>query len=102
MIEKPRDRDLYKIININGKEFEIRYGYYEEYERERHDPVPILPDFLKDPVYTDEGYPFVTAIQAVCEEFDGTDSELGCFGCKYYKEESEFIGICHNTKLIKK
>ena len=26
--------DLYKIVNLGGRTFELRFGYYEEYERE--------------------------------------------------------------------
>ena len=93
-MNKIRDGDLYKIININGVSFEIRYGYYEEFERDHHDPVPIYPDFIEKPFYDPEGRPFVTAMQNACDLFDGADPELGCYGCKYYKEEIDLIGIC--------
>ena len=43
-----RDGDLYKTVTVHGKTFELRYGYYEEYERESlfSEPIPIYPDFL--------------------------------------------------------
>ena len=95
-----RDGDLYRIIKTGGQTFEIRYGYYEEYERERHEPVPIFPDFVKNPVHTDEGRLFVTAMQTVCPHFTGSDSELGCFGCRFYSEAADLIGICQHPKRV--
>ena len=69
----PREGDLFRIIRTCGKTFEIRYGYYEE--RDRHtqfaEPVPIYPDFTELPQYTDDGTPFVTAMQNPCESFEG-------------------------------
>ena len=40
-MHKIRDGDIYKIIELHGSTFELRYGYYEEYERGREEPVPI-------------------------------------------------------------
>ena len=90
------DGDLYKNIHIQGKTFEIRYGYYEEFERSRSEPVPIYPDFIAEPIYTEDGYPFVTAMQESCELFDGNDRELGCYGCRHFHECEDLIGICES------
>ena len=64
-----KEGDLYKIITVFGKTFELRYGYYAENERQSkfNEVTPIYPDFRKDPLHTMEGYPFVTQMQDVCE-----------------------------------
>ena len=48
---KPQEGELFKIITLGGKSFEIKYGYYEDYERNMGDPIPIYPDFIKAPCY---------------------------------------------------
>ena len=54
-----KEGDLYKVVNTFGRTFELKYGYYGDCDR-RFEPDVIYPDFTKDPVYTDEGTPFVT------------------------------------------
>ena len=90
MDSKPREGDVYKVLTAFGKSFTLRYGYYEERERESKwaEPMPIYPDFLKDPTYTEVGEPFVTG------QFVGKNREDGCFGCEYYRKGDEFLGIC--------
>ena len=90
---KIKDGDLYKTIKIGENVFEIKYGYYEDFERDHNDPVPIYPDFQKNPVFHD-GYRLVTAMQDVCEHFDGKDEQLGCLVCKYYEQCGDLIGTC--------
>ena len=92
-MHSPRDGDPYKVITLHGKRFELRYGYYEEFERARGEPIPIYPDFKKEPLYTDAGYPFVTAMQDACPHHSG-NAPFGCHDCLYYKEGEELIGIC--------
>ena len=94
---KIKDGDLYKKIEIGDKIFEIRYGYYEDFEREHNDPVPIYPDFIKSPVYH-EGCPLVTAMQDVCEYFNGDDAEIGCLVCRYYERADDLIGKCRKEQ----
>lgn len=96
-MKKPAEGDIFKIITLHGKSFELRYGYYEDYERESKygEPIPIYPDFLKEPEYTDEGYPFATQMQDVCEHCDGHLSEDACcVDCSHYLNGDDFIGIC--------
>lgn len=97
---KVRDGDLYKRIELFGKVFEIYYGYYEE--RERHsefaEPIPIYPDFEKHPIYTDDGYPFATHMQSICEHGDSRFSDGYCVDCSYFSDEEELIGICKCPK----
>jgi len=94
VMNKIRDGDLYKIISLFGKEFEIKYGYYEEYERTRGEPIPIYPDFERYPEHTEEGYPFVTQMQELCEHGESEISDAYCADCKYYKHGEDLIGIC--------
>lgn len=90
-----RDGDLYKIIEAFGKTFEVRYGYYEEFEKGTGDPIPIYPDFIKAPEYTDDGKPFVTAMQDGCSFAKMKTNGFGfCNDCEYYDGSDEFIGIC--------
>ena len=92
-----RDGDLYKSVTVHGKTFELRYGFYEEYEKSSRypEPIPIYPDFLREPIYTDEGYPFVTGMQEPCAlaECDIKEDAF-CAFCKHYAHEDELIGIC--------
>lgn len=97
-MQRFREGDLYKMLFVGGRVFEIRYGYYEEFERENTDPVPIYPDFLTNPIYSSDGRLLVTAMQDVCERFEGECGELGCYGCRHYKSADDFIGICMNDK----
>lgn len=98
----PKEGDLFKVITAYGKSFELRYGYYDEKDRysKYNEPVEIYPNFLEDPVYTDKGIPFATAMQDRCENFklkdknndDGEDNT--CFHCLYYEKCEELLGIC--------
>jgi len=93
----PREGELFKIIELYGKTFEIRYGFYEE--RDRHnryaEPVEIYPDFIKQPQYTDEGHPFITAIQSPCKYFHGRmDENSTCEECAHYRHCEELLAIC--------
>lgn len=96
-VTRKKDGDIYKLINIEDKTFEIRYGYYEDFERENNDPVPIYPDFLKEPIHVG-GVPLVTAMQDACDSFDGSDRDIGCFACKYYESCDDLIGRCTDPK----
>ena len=89
-----RDGDIYKVITLHGKTFEIRYGYYEEFEKEFGEPIPIYPDFLKFPSYTDNGSPFVTQMQDICQHGESRFREGFCADCQYYQHGDDMIGIC--------
>ena len=103
--EKPKEGDLYRAIELYGKTFEIRYGYYEEIDRQ-YDPMEIYPDFLQNPVYTKDGYPFVTLMQEPCQYFKkrGKEPEEDCENCKYMERGEELIALCRcpqNKKSVK-
>lgn len=93
----PKEGELYKIIELYGKTFEIRYGFYEECDRHNRyaEPVEIYPDFTKKPQYTKEGQPFITAIQSPCQYFKGRkDENSTCEECAYYQHCEELLAIC--------
>ena len=91
--------ELYKKVCTFGRTFELRYGYYAECDRESPlcEPIPIYPDFLKDPQYTDGGEPFVTVMQDTCDNYEGNTSptpDTTCSECKHFLQGEEWFGIC--------
>ncbi len=93
----PKEGELFKIIQLFGKTFEIRYGFYEE--RDRHtpyaEPIAIYPDFAKEPLHTDDGTPFVTEMQSPCNCFNGKmDVNSVCGDCSHYRRGDELLGTC--------
>ena len=97
-MKQVQDGDLYKAVSVFDKDFEIRYGYYEEFERESSfgEPVPIYPDFEAAPVYTDEGLPFVTQMQVLCSLGDSAFSDGCCVDCSYFLHGDDLIGVCQH------
>ena len=91
-----REGDLFKIIKISNHTFEIKYGYYDESDRQSKysEPIPIFPDFIKNPVYTLEGHAFVTHMQDKCKYFKGDLRQDSCFDCLHFKTGEDLIGIC--------
>ena len=89
-----QDGELYKVVTVQGVNFELRYGYYEEFERGIGEPIPIYPDFRKTPQYTKEGHPFVTQMQELCEYGESKFSEGCCADCRYFLFGEELLGIC--------
>lgn len=92
-----KEGELYKIITVEGRSFEIRYGYYEDFERESEEVIPIYPDFIENPVYSKDGLPFATRTQDACRHYrvrEGYDGDGWCADCVYYPDEYEEIGIC--------
>jgi len=97
-IHTPNEGDLYKEVNVEGKIFRLLYGYYESFERESifNEPIPIYPDFIKEPHYTDEGIPLVTAMQNVCEFYNGkNDEDSSCSECVFFQKYEELFGLCN-------
>ena len=89
-----RDGDLFKIVTAFGKSFELRYGYYAEYEKRQGLPIPIYPDFKADPQYTADGHPFVTQMQEQCPYGSSKFQEGYCVDCPHYRQGDDLIGIC--------
>ena len=95
----PREGELYKVVTTFGKTFELRYGFYEE--RDRLSPLcdlaVIYPDFLKEPLSTDDGEPFVTMMQDACRHYKGNlkaTPDITCAECQYFRRGEEWFGIC--------
>lgn len=85
----PKEGELYRALTIAGKTFHLYYGYYEDFERAYNDPMPIYPDFLKNPLCTLDGIPFVTAMQDVCEYYSGESEDDGCSACVHFHGASK-------------
>ena len=95
---KPKEGDLYKEVTISDKTFRLLYGYYESYEREGpfNDPIPIYPDFIKAPHYTVDGIPIVTAMQNICDYYNGkNDEDSSCADCLFFQKSEELFGFCN-------
>lgn len=102
---KPKEGDLYKVITLFGKKFELYYGYYEEIDRYSvyNQPTEIYPNFIKNPVYTADGIPFVTAHQETCNHYKKVkDTTDRCIDCKFYQRGEELIGLCKCKARYKK
>lgn len=98
-----REGDLYKVIEVDGNTFKILYGYYEESERDKVEPLPVFPDLKKNPVYTADGKPIVTAIQEPCEYYAPINrerSEEWCGDCISYLNTENEISICGCTERM--
>ena len=93
---KKREGDVAKRITAFGKAFILYYGYYSENDREKgiEGLLPIYPDFLKAPVYTEEGFPFVTQMQDACEHLLPLSEDGDCFSCRHYRQGDDLLGIC--------
>lgn len=94
----PKEGDLYKEVTISGKKFKLLYGYYESFDRESvfNEPIPIYPDFLKEPHYTDDGIPIVTAMQNICDYYNGkNDEDSSCSDCDFFQRAEELFGLCY-------
>ncbi len=90
-----KEGELYKIINIKGSIFELRYGYYEDIDRARGEPDVIYPNLIADPQYTDCGHPIVTLMQDACKHFKGNKTpESDCSQCAHCERHEDLFGIC--------
>lgn len=90
----PKEGDLYKKVTVSGKVFELYYGYYEEFERDSIDPMPIYPDFIRNPEYGEDGTPIVTGMQDPCKHYYGKSGGDSCVDCAYFKSSEELFGLC--------
>ena len=98
----PREGDLYKAITIGKYTFELRFGYYAEFERASGEPVVIYPDLIERKFYTEDGRRLVTAIQDPCPYYEVSDERVRdecCNDCRHYTSEEEGIGICNHCAM---
>ena len=94
-----KEGELYREVTTHGKTFELRYGYYEQRDRENPlcRPAIIYPDFIRSPVYTDSGEPFVTLMQDACQHYRGDGkmtADTTCAECKHFLRGEEWFGVC--------
>ena len=101
-MNKPCEGDLFKIISLGGNTFEIKYGYYEDYEREHGDPIPIYPDLIKEPLYADDGRMMVTEMQDMCRYASNKHKDGFCVECKHFCFGEDLIGFCNLGKYKKR
>jgi len=100
MTEKDRSNvegELYRVVNVQGTEFELYYGYYEEADRRNPlvEPMPIYPDLLSEPRYTQGGKRIVTRMQDACENYNGSrGGDEVCGECRHFKRCEALFGIC--------
>ena len=100
-----KEGELYKIIEAYGKTFEIYYGYYDEADRQNPyvEPMEMYPSFIQNPVYTENGVPFATAMQVPCKHFKGEDDvDNTCYQCAHYEGCDELLGLCKCKARYKK
>ena len=93
----PREGDLYRVYRIGDHTFEIRYGYYEENERGRVEPLPIFPNLKGKRLYSHSGHRIVTSLQQPCEHYcpkRPREREDWCGDCIHYAGGRSEIGIC--------
>ena len=93
----PKEGDLYKCYVIDKHTFEIRYGYYEERERGLVEPLPIFPDLVSKPVFTEDGEPITSRVQIPCEHYrprNRRKPEGWCADCIHYKKKRDEMGLC--------
>lgn len=91
-----KEGELFKCITVFGKVFKLYYGYYEEQDRysKLAELIPVYPNFIKNPLYTDDGYPFATEMQDICEHYKGDSNSEACYSCSHFKKGEELIGLC--------
>lgn len=97
MYPLPKEGELYKVVTIGDHTFELRFGFYEDFERKGGEPVVIYPDLAKNKVYTKEGRRIVTAIQDPCSYYRVSGHRARdecCNDCDYYVISGDEIGIC--------
>ena len=92
----PSEGELYKELTVGGHYFEMRYGYYEERDRDKCPPVVIWPDLSDGKKRCQEGYPLVTQVQDPCPYYSPTEGskDQWCGDCIHYTGQHREIGIC--------
>lgn len=99
----PKEGDLYRTYQIDGHRFDIYYGYYDESERDRVEPLPIFPDLKQKAIHTETGERIVTSLQLPCPHYSPKDPdrpELWCGDCCSYAGGRAEMGVCTNVNNI--
>ena len=62
-------------------------------------------DFIKDTVYTPEGYPIMLTVDDACpfaEQKEINQSLIDCGSCRFYRQmQNSLIGVCRHEKKRK-
>ncbi len=101
----PKEGDIYKIIKVGDHVFELRFGYYADFERAYGEPVVVYPDLTQKHIYTNEGDRIVTAVQDSCRYYEALaqkEREDCCRDCIYFSASDDDIGICKCMQNSKK
>ena len=95
-MNKINEGDLYKVIKIDDVNIEIKYGYYSENDKyaKYNEPIPIYPDFEKNPLFNKDGFLVVTAMQNKCKYYKGPTNSDVCHSCQHLMKVEELLGIC--------
>lgn len=100
-IENVKPGDLYKVITVAGRAFEIRYLDYGALDPHCEGEVsPDFPYFAEEPEYTDDHYPFTNYFTDCCEHYKTNTTgrpDKSCHDCIYFKDAVEDIGVCRCT-----
>ncbi len=98
----PKEGELHSIVTIGPHSFELRYGYCDERDRASGEPYILYPDLLSEPLYTQEDYRIVTALQSICQHYaprDAQEREDCCYTCRFYPNQQAEIEICRCEKM---
>lgn len=103
MANEIKEGDLYKIVEVAGKKFDIRYERLEDPDPEDPDAlVPHLFLFEENPEYTKDGFAFRNKFDSVCPYLKPKDHDFynhECERCVYLSETVEYIGVCRCTGM---
>ena len=97
-----QEGDLHSVITIDDHSFELRYGYCDERDRNYGEPYILYPDLKSKPVFTQDGYRIVAALQSTCSHYAAPDTEEWedcCYTCSYYSNPQAEIGICRCRQM---
>lgn len=97
----PQEGDLYQTVCVYGHCFSLRYGYYEDSDRENGEPVVLYPDLKAEPCYAPDGSPLVTAVQVPCRWYVPIEPDAPegcCSDCISYEDRRREITRCRHPQ----
>jgi hypothetical protein len=101
--DEAREGDVYAVVTVFDKTFELKYGYYDDKDRSGP-PDVIYPDFIHHPIYIQSGEPIVTMMQDACQHYRGNikrADDATCGECKHFCRAKEWFGVCRLPKKQK-
>ena len=94
------NRPIIRRYCLDGDTCEVLFFYDTQCERHFGE----YPDFEETPRYTENGWPWVTAMQDGCphgiNRYSQEERCLDCGSCQFFRQEqqSDLVGICSNEK----